>query len=289
MHPDLPIDHAIAGLAAKQRGHLSRHQLLALGLGPEAIKYRLRTGRLHKVYLGVYAVGHRRPHPMDRAMAAVLACGPGAVLSHSSAASLWGFFKYWDEPFEVTLGVNRRPKEIRVHHCHLTPADRTRQEGIPVTSPGRTLLDCAPKVANPTRLVNDALHSPWLTESQLVEASERHSRGRLVRRILFGQAGLTRSELEDKFVAFCKRFGIKLPELNVPMNGRVVDAFFREEGVIIELDGYDFHKDRATFERDRDKDAEAIAGGLITVRITESRLTQQEACRLTRILESRRR
>jgi hypothetical protein len=128
-----------------------------------------------------------------------------------------------------------------------------------------------------------------LTESQLVEASERHSRGRLVRRILFGQAGLTRSELEDKFVGFCKRFGIKLPELNVPMNGRVVDAFFREEGVIIELDGYDFHKDRATFERDRDKDAEAIAGGLITVRITESRLTQQEACRLTRILESRRR
>jgi very-short-patch-repair endonuclease len=222
-------------------------------------------------------------------MAAVLACGPGAVLSHGSAATLWGYLKYWDEPFEVTVALDRRPKDIRVHRCHLTPADKTRQEGIPVTTPARTVLDCAPNVANPTRLVNDALHSPWLTEGQLVEAMERHPRAALVRQIVLGQRGITHSDLEDKFVRFLKRFGIKQPELNVPIDGRVVDAFFREEGVIVELDGYEFHKDRATFSRDREKDAEAIANGLIPIRITEDRLTEEEARRLTAILHSRRR
>jgi hypothetical protein len=138
MHPYLPIDRAIADLAERQRGHATRPQLLELGLSPEAIKYRVRIGRLHRVYPGVYGVGHRRPHPIDRSMAAVLACGSGAVLSHGSAAVLWGFFKRWDEPFEVTVARNRRPKDIWVHRCNLTRADKRRQLGIPVTSPART-------------------------------------------------------------------------------------------------------------------------------------------------------
>src|SRR6516164_3980369 len=124
MEPNLTIDQAIAGLAADQRGHVARWQLLNLGLGPKAIAYRVRTGRLHPVFRGVYAVGHRRPHPTDRSMAAVLACGPDAVLSHGSAASLWGFFKHLEEPFEVTVARHRRPKEIRTHRCQLTRADR---------------------------------------------------------------------------------------------------------------------------------------------------------------------
>jgi hypothetical protein len=108
----MTVDQAIAALAAKQRGHVTRGQLLDLGLKPRAIDYRVKVGRLHRVHLGVYAVGHRRPHPMDRAAAAVLACGPMAVLSHGSAASLWGFFRYWEEPFEVTTRTHRRPGGI---------------------------------------------------------------------------------------------------------------------------------------------------------------------------------
>jgi len=291
MDPDLPIEKAIAELAAGQRGHVARWQLLDLGLGPEAIKYRIRIGRLIPVYPGVYAVGHRRPHPIDRSMAAVLACGPGAVLSHGSAASLWGFFKRWDEPFEVTAARNRRPTDIRVHRCRLTPADKRRQLGIPVTSPARTVLDCAPRVRNLRRFVNDALLSPWLTEDQLAEAITRHPRAAAVRAVFDDAPGVTQSYLEDKFLAFCKRFDIKMPALQVPMDGRILDAFFPEEGVIIELDSWTFHKDRATFERDRDKDALAAANGLVTVRITDERLeraAEREAHRLQAILESRR-
>lgn len=287
MHPDLPI----ADLAASQHGYVTRQQLLTLGLGPEAIKYRLRTGRLHRVYPGVYAVGHRRLHPVDRSMAAALACGPGAVLSHSSAASLWGFFRRWEEPFEVTVAVHRRPKGIRVHRGRLTRAERRHQLGIPVTSPARTVLDCLSLVGNPVRLVNDALHSPWLTKSQLIEASERHPRARLLQAIVLGQPGVTRSELEDRFVVFCRRHGLPQPETNAVVDGREVDAFFRAEGVIVELDSYAFHSDRTTFERDREKDAEAAAKGLTTVRLTDERMKrepEQEAARLRKILKARR-
>jgi very-short-patch-repair endonuclease len=287
MHPDLQM----AGLAARQHGYVTRQQLLALGLGPEAIKYRLRTGRLHRIYPGVYAVGHSRLHPVDRSMAAVLACGRGAVLSHASAASLWGFFRRWEQPFEVTIVGDRRPKAIRVHYCRLARADKTHQLGVPVTSPGRTVIDSASRVRNPIRLVNDALHSPWLTESQLIEAIERHPRASLVRAIVLGQPGVTRSELEDRFVAFCQKHRLPQPEINAVVDGREVDAFFREERVIVELDSYAFHSDRTTFERDRQKDAEAAAKGLTTVRLTDERMRRepdQEAARLRTILKGRR-
>ena len=284
-------DLHIADLAARQHGCATRGQLRALGLGEKAIDYRLRTGRLHRVYPGVYAIGHRRLHPVDRSMAAVLACGPGAVLSHFSAASLWDFFRRWEQRFEVTIVGDRRPKEIRVHHCRLARADKTHHLGIPVTSPARTVLDCAPRLANPVRFVNDALHSPWLTESQLIEASERHPRGRLVQAIVLGQPGVTRSELEDRFVVFCRHHGLPRPEINAIVDSREVDAFFRAERVIVELDSYAFHSDRSTFELDRRKDAEAAAKGLTTVRLTDERMGRepdQEAARLRKMLKDRR-
>ncbi len=109
------LEREIAALAAKQRGHVARWQLLDLGLGVGAIKYRVQIGRLHRVLPGVYAVGHRRRAPIDRAAAAVLACGPAAVLSHFSAAALWGWVKDWRDPFEVTVPTDRRPKGIHAY------------------------------------------------------------------------------------------------------------------------------------------------------------------------------
>ena len=103
----------MATLAARQRGHVTREQLFDLGIGND--RRRLKAGQLHRVYPGVYPVGHPRRAPVDRAAAAVLACGPGGVLSHFSAAALWGWVRDWREPFEVTVPTDRRPKDIRIH------------------------------------------------------------------------------------------------------------------------------------------------------------------------------
>lgn len=292
-----PIDSRIATLAARQHGHVTRKQLLSRGIDDDGISYRLKTGRLHRVYPGVYAVGHRRESPVDRAAAAVLACGSGAVLSHLSAAALWGWVRQWREPFEVTTTCDRRPRAIRVHRSGvLEVADRTRQLGIPVTSPARTVLDCAPHLddARLTRLINDALQSLYLSRGALAELLVRCGRrtgaSRLIPFVLAGGRP-TRSEFEDAFGTFIKRFGLPEAEINVQVNGREVDAFFRAEGVIVELDGYAFHSSWPAFERDRGHDADALATGLVTVRITWHRLINEaeaEADRLHAILRRRR-
>src|SRR5438309_2012866 len=96
---DIPrISRQIAQIAARQHGNVTRPQLLAIGLGDDAISYRVKTDRLHRVHRGVYAVGRPPAQPIERAAAAVLACGPRAALSHGSAMTLWGFWKRWDEP-----------------------------------------------------------------------------------------------------------------------------------------------------------------------------------------------
>jgi very-short-patch-repair endonuclease len=291
------IDPAIAALAGRQCGHVARWQLLELGLTPNDISYRLRIGRLHLVNPGVYAVGHRRRAPVELAAAAVLACGPGAVLSDFSAAALWGFVKRWPEQPEISVARKRRPRGIQVHRRPDLPRrEKTREKGIPVTTPARTALDCAPRLRGQklTRFVNDALLSLFLHRAELIDVIERHPKhpgAARVRPFLTRKGGPTQSELEDRFVAFCQRHELPQPETNVPMNGRVVDAFFRAERVIVELDSYEFHADRATFELDREKDAEAAVKGLMTVRVTDERMNEDpgtEARRLRAILASRR-
>jgi hypothetical protein len=291
------IDRAIAALAARQQGYVTRRQLLALGLTANMINYRLRLGRLHRIHPGVYAVGHPRRAPVELAAAAVLAGGPGAVLSDFSAAALWGFVKRWPEQPEVSVSRQRRPEGIRVRRRRsLTRKEKTRQLGIPVTTPARTVLDCAPSLKGQrlTRFVNDALLSLFLHRGQLLDVLERHAKhpgAAPLRPLLERKGGPTRSELEDHFVAFCERHELPHPEINVILDGREVDAFFRTERVIVELDGYEFHSDRTTFERDREKDAEAAARGLVTVRLTDERMKQipeREAARLRAILAARR-
>lgn len=219
------------------------------------------------------------------------------MLSHSSAAALFGWLRRWTEPFEVTVATDRRPKNIRVHRSRwLEWRDCTRQLGIPVTTPARTLLDCAPALSDARlkRLASDALHSDYLSPGDLAELLARcdqRAGARRLERYALGLERPTRSEFEDRFVAFTERFGLPRPEINVHLEGREVDAFFRAEGVIVELDGYKFHASPAAFERDRDHDAEAVLNGLVTVRITWDRLTRKastEAERLHAILQKRR-
>ena len=293
------VDKAIAALARKQHGYITRGQLLDLGLGPDAIKYRVSAASLLPVYAGVYAVGHLPFAPEARAHAAVLACGDGAVLSHSSAASLWKYAKHWSMRYEVIAKSDRRRQGIRVHRATtLTRRDTTRQLGVPVTSPARTVFDMTPRLRTDKalrRFVNDARLTRTLQLSDLGELLARHPRRAATKRLLpFVEAptGMTRSELEDMFVAFARRYGLPEPTINGRMGRTEPDILFPEERVIVEIDSWRFHSDREAFEGDRDRDAERLAAGLATVRVTEERLTAmpaREAERLHAILRARRR
>ena len=287
------VDRAIAKVAAEQNGNISRRQLLDVGLDDGGIAWRVKIGRLFRVFRGVYAVGRRPVTAQEWASAAVLACGSGAALSHGSAMALWGYWRHWDKPYEVTVVGDRRTKGISVHRSTtLRRHDMTKQLGIRVTTPARTLMDISPRQGDRSfkRTVSNALHSLWLTEDQLAEAVGRHPNLPAAKRVakLLGLPGTpTRSGWEDEFPVFCERYGLPAPVMGVPLGGYIVDALFVAERVIVELDSWPFHKPKPAFETDRERDADTLAWGFVTVRITEERLDgrpREEAERLHVIL-----
>jgi very-short-patch-repair endonuclease len=291
-------EKAIAALARRQRGCVTRAQLLALGLSAGSIERRVRLGVLILVYRGVYAVGHLPVTPEDRAAAAVLACGCQAALSHGSALSLWGWGRPLSAPFHVAApSKHRRPGIVLHRSTALTRAEVRIHLGIRVTGPARTMLDVAPELSERDlrRAVREARLSRRLHDGQLAEVVARfprHPGAKLIAPLIAVRHAPTRSEFEDAFLAFCERFGLPRPQVNVRVNGHLVDAFFDRERLIVELDGYEFHRDRETFEGDRDRDTDNLVVDLATVRATWPRITatpQKEADRLHRILEARRR
>jgi very-short-patch-repair endonuclease len=290
-------DRRLGRLAARQYGHVTRAQLVELGLSRQMIARRVSAARLIRVHDGVYAVGHRRTEALAVAAAAIMAGGPGAALSHSSAAVLWEMRRRWPTPPEITVPSDRRPPLVKVHlSTALTSRDIRTQLGVRVTSPARTVLDIAPRLTDKAlaRAVNDARHNRYLTLDSLADALNRFRNHPGRRRLLpFVQTltGLTRSELEDAFLAFTRRFHLPTPQTNVLVAGHLVDALFAEELLIVELDGYEFHNGRGSFESDRERDAATLAAGHATVRVTHDRLTdsaEREAARLERILAQRR-
>jgi Transcriptional regulator, AbiEi antitoxin len=289
------FDKRIATLAAEQYGYVTREQLLAIGLGPGAIKYRIATGRLIPVYRGVYAVGHLQVTPVSRAFAAVIACGEDAVLSHGSAASLWGFDSHWHTPHEVTVPSLRKREGITVHRSRvLTHRDITIQLGVRVTSPARTVLDIAPRYEGKrlSRVVNDALRSPYLHVPDLADVLNRNPTHPGANRLMPFVRAPTNSPLEDDFLEFAKRHGLPTPVTNTYLLGYEIDVLYPRERVIIEVDSAEFHMDRTSFERDRKRDVVMLAAGVATVRITDERMKnepEQEAARLNTILAARRR
>jgi hypothetical protein len=246
------------------------------------------------VHLGVYCVGPRRDDPVSRAAAAVLACGPGALLSHESAASLWGFLRRWSFPLHVTAERRRERPGILTHHCQsLSRSDRSFQHGIRVTAPARTVLDLAPSLPAEklTRLVNDTRRNHHLSLDALQAVLDRnpyHPGTKLLRPFLEDPANPTASPLEDLFRAFIKRYDLPVPVINFNLRRKQPDAYFPEHNLIVELDGWQYHQDRQAFETDRERDAENLRHGTATIRITEQRLTtspDREAARLTQILD----
>jgi len=292
---DEATERAIGALAHKQGGYIGRQQLLQMGLGSDAISYRVESGRLIPEYFGVYAVGHVPRLPIDRAKGALLACGPRAALSHASATTLYGVYRWWEEPFEVTVPKVRRRRGIRTHRAGLTREDIRYHAGLRVTSPARTLLDMAPRLTDKQlkRAFNVLRLDHGLTTEQLKDVLHRfprHPGAGCVRQVAKIRRGATRSALEAKFADFCERYGLPEPLLNHSINGHEVDAYFEDARVIVEIDGHDVHSGPVSFEGDRDRDADMLALDLPTIRVTEERLDNapaREAERLHKILARR--
>jgi hypothetical protein len=211
------LDPAILGLAGKQHGHVARSQLLDLGVGQGRIAGRLKSGAWVAVHLGVYCIGPRRNDPLSRAAAAVLACGPGPLLSHASAASLWGFLPRWRFPVVVTARGERERPGITTHRCQsFQPRDVTREHGVPTTTRARTLLDLALSLAAKqlTRLVNDTRRRNYLRLPALQDVLDRnplHLGAKLLRPFVDDPANPTASGLEDLLLAFIEKYNLPTP------------------------------------------------------------------------------
>ena len=284
------IHAQISRLADRQFGHVTRRQLRNLAIPPRTIGSWVENERLIKVHAGVYAVGHRQHTAIATAMAAVLACGDQAILSHDSAAALWGI-RIWPRQPEVSAPTEKRRPGIRTHRTTtLTRQDIRRHRNIRVTSPSRTILDIESRLTDRqlTRAINDLRLNKHLKATELDRLLNRSTR---IRNLIDPTQNPTRSELEDRFVAFCRKYGLPTPKTNIRRWGLEIDALFEAEKVIVEIDGWNYHQDRQSFESDRERDTVAAEHGHLTVRLTGLRLDGQpaeEARRLHRILELRR-
>jgi very-short-patch-repair endonuclease len=277
----------ISQLADQHQGYATREQLLALGVSEHSIRRRVEAGEWVARYAGVYAIGHRSPGPIPAAAAAVLACGEDAVLSHDSAAALWGLGR-WPNRHEVIASHQRRRKGIVSHRSiTLTDDDVTVHYGIPVTAPIRTICDIAPRRSDDELLaaVDDARLATYLTPTALEELLLRCPR---ISRLVDPDSGPTRSQLERAFKRFAKKYDLPPYRLNVRLHGYEVDVLFDAEKLIVELDGWIFHRGRKSHDENRERDTHLKDRGYDTIRITSKRLGEREAARLHRILRNQR-
>ncbi|MEA2363175.1 MAG: hypothetical protein QOD71_2320 [Thermoleophilaceae bacterium] len=284
------LDATIAELAERQHGVVARWQLLGLGLGRGAIGRRLEAKRLHLIHRGVYAVGHRRISRMGWWMAAVLACGPDAVLSHRSAAVLWGILEGSPASVDVTA-----PRELAgragicVHKASLADDERTVEAGIPVTTVARTLLDLAAILGlhELNRALERAEALRLSDPTPLVALVARHQgrRGTVNLRHALERGPLwpavTKSELERRFLTFVERAGLPRPQTNVWLeiagDWIEVDCVWPEARLIVELDSRAYHQTGAAFERDRRRDRRLLAAGWRVARVTDKAMEEGPA------------
>lgn len=254
--PRATPDQGIARIAARQHGVVSIAQIQAAGLDKHQVLHRVRTARLHRIHLGVFTVGHAHLSREGRWMAAALAGGDAAVLSHRSAASLWALLPYRERSeIEISVpgdGGRRKRDGIRLHRCPSLSAERvTRRQGIPVTTPSRTISDLR-RVVSPQEL-------------------RRAQRQAEVLRLPLGPSASpdgTRSELEFLFLDLCRKHRLPAPEVNIRIDSLLVDFVWRDQRLIVETDGYRYHRGRVAFEDDRARDLKLRALGYDVIRLT---------------------
>ncbi|HUR85734.1 MAG TPA: type IV toxin-antitoxin system AbiEi family antitoxin domain-containing protein [Solirubrobacteraceae bacterium] len=273
-------DARIAVIAAAQHGVVGIADLRAAGLGTGAINFRVRAGRLHRMYRGVFAVGHTRLSHDGRCMAALLSLGPNAVLSHLSAGTRWDLILSDSATIHASVPSpgGRRPRPgIVIHRCTtLAAQDITQHGGFPVTSVARTLLDLAATLGpGPLqRAVERSLILQRFDLRTITDVLERNptSRGATalatVIATVHDEPHLTRQRLEALMRDLCETHGIERPEFNVQLEGYEVDFFWRRQRLVVETDGHEHHGTRTAFEHDRARDAHLTALGYRVVRFT---------------------
>ena len=290
--PTPTFEDIASRIAVRQHGIVTRRQLLAEGVSRDVLDHRVRTRRLRPVHRGVYRVGPVDP-PLAREMAACLACGPDAWLSHRSAGVLWELLKRSPRPalVDITLrGSERRRPGIRAHRTATLRDDEvTRRREIPVTTPARTLFDLA-SLLRPMALekaVAEGVARRLVREEELIEMIERRPGRRGVEglRAVLGGTGpvFTRSRAEDLFLTLVRRAQVDPPEVNVMIGGHEVDFFWPREQLVVEIDGVPFHTSSRSFERDRRRDADLAARGIRVVRLTWQQLTRGPEAVLVRL------
>lgn len=282
------MDRAIAELAKRQHGLVARRQLLALGMSGRAIDGRVGREQLHQIFRGVFVYGSRRISRKGQWMAAVLAAGEGAALSHRSAARLWRLLPPATEVIDVICPPDRivRRKGIVNHSFQLRGDELLVHDAIPVTSPFRTIFDLA-AVAEMRELerafheaeareVTDRVSLPVLLERYPGRRGAKNLRALLDA----GQpVGITRNDFEEAFVALVDRYALRRPRMNAPLaiRGRFfeIDALWERERVAVELDSRTIHDTRKKFESDRLRDRILIAEGWRTMRVTWRQLQDE--------------
>lgn len=277
---------SVWNLARGQHGIVSQRQLRGLGLSEDAVDHRLAKGRLHRLHAGVYAVGWPEPTRHGAWMAAVLACGPGAVLSHASAAALYGIDSgraALEREISISVPSPSRPRRpgLRIHRVTLTASDTTIHDRIPATSPVRTLIDLAAElpVSRLERAVNQAdklgLVDPESMRDSLADRAGQ--RGLPALRDLLDRDTflLTESELERRFLPIARRAGLGEPETGVRLNGFVVDFHWEGLGLVVETDGLRYHRTALQQARDRRRDQAHAAAGLTTLRFTHRQVASE--------------
>jgi very-short-patch-repair endonuclease len=265
MSGELATDHRIAALAGAQHGIASRAQLVQLGLTRNAIERRVTMGRLHPVHRGVYAIGHPILTGQGRWMAATLATG--GVLSHLTAATAWGFAKSQGAIHVTVPGDPGRAKRrgIKVHRSRtLRPADTTVLDGIPLTEPHRTITDLA-HILTGRRLEHAVNLAERLIDFERLQRSAPPSLRAVLRAYT---TATTRSELEEAFIRLCDDHGIGRPEVNARIGAIECDFVWREPRLIVEVDGYAYHRAPSVFEADRARDVELTVAGWTVLRFT---------------------
>jgi hypothetical protein len=299
---DNRADMCVAALAAKEWSVLSTAELHRCGLSSREIAARVRRGYLHRLHQGVYAVGHPNVGLEGQFLAAVKACGPGAVLSHFSAGALWELVEWDDLRYPEVTVCDTTPRVhsgIKVHRTRvLDPRDTRHHKGIPVTSPTRTVLDLCSQLPYvlARRAVRHALFLKLLRVDDLVEILERQRYrpgARRLRRIVATGVVPTQTVLEDVVLDLILEAGFERPDVNVPLilDGRRIVPDFRwpDRRLVVEADGGAAHANELAREDDAERQAMLEACGDEVMRVCWRQALDRRAQTVARLRMARRR
>jgi very-short-patch-repair endonuclease len=287
------VERAIAKIAGRQDNVITWEQLLSAGLGRGAIAHRVAAGSMQRLHRTVYLLGAAPPTLMARARAAAMACGPDAVVSHHSAAQMFGLLTEAERYVDVTVaGRNFAPRSgIRRHRVAQFPRqDVTKMRGIPVTSVARTICDLA--ATEPRNEVEhafqEALYRRIVTPRAVAAVIEREARrkGAPIIRALIEDPRMTRSEKERALLKLIDAAQLPRPVTNVRLHGYLVDAYWPEEGLVVEFDGRKAHGHLLAFEHNRKRDQVLVAHGVRVMRVTDRHLQGEPVAVAARIAQA---